>query len=52
MILKGLIFFDDAEDEDVARGIKIFDNNFSWEKAKELITSEVKKYQLGMFTKK
>lgn len=48
MILKGLIFFDDAEDEDVARGIKIFDQYFSWEKAKELITNEVKTYQLEM----
>lgn len=50
MILKGLIFFEDAEDEDIARGIKIFDQDFSWEKAKKLITNEVKKYQSEMFS--
>lgn len=49
MILKGLIFFEDAEDDDMARGIKIFDQDFSWKKAKEFITNEVKKYQLNNF---
>lgn len=51
MILKGLIFFEDAEDEDVARGIKIFDNSFSWRKAKIFIEDEVKKYQLKRLSK-
>jgi predicted nucleotidyltransferase component of viral defense system len=51
MILKGLIFFEDAENEDVARGIKIFDNSFSWKEAKRFIEEEVKKYQLDMLTK-
>ncbi|MEK7168731.1 MAG: nucleotidyl transferase AbiEii/AbiGii toxin family protein [Patescibacteria group bacterium] len=48
MILKGLIFFEDAEDEDISRGIKIFDKDFSWELAKKTITEEVTKYQLSM----
>jgi len=49
MILKGLIYFNDAEDEDLARGIRVFDKNFSWKSAKKYIEDEVKKYQLSMF---
>lgn len=49
MILKGLIFFNDAEDEDLARGIKVIGKDFSWEEAKKKIFEEVRKYQLGMF---
>ncbi len=52
MVLKGLIYFGDAEDEDLARGIKVLDKNFSWEKAKRKIFGEVKKYQLAMIKKK
>ncbi|MDP3994352.1 MAG: nucleotidyl transferase AbiEii/AbiGii toxin family protein [bacterium] len=48
MILKGLIFFKDAENEEIARGIRVFEPNFSWEEAKKSITNEVKKYQLAM----
>lgn len=48
MVLKGLIYFEDAEDEDLARGVKILDKSFSWEEAKRLIFDEVKKYQLAM----
>jgi len=48
VILKGLIFFADAEDEEIGRGIKIFDKDFSWKGAKEKILEEVKKYQLLM----
>jgi len=51
LVLRALIFFEDAEDEDLQRGIRIFDSNFSWTKAKELIFEEVKKYQLSMFKK-
>ena len=51
LILRALIFFKDAEDEDLQRGIRIFDKNFSWEKAKEKIFDEVRKYQLSMFKK-
>ncbi len=51
LVLRALIFFKDAEDEDLQRGIRIFDKNFSWEKAKEKIFDEVRKYQLSMFKK-
>lgn len=51
VILKGLIYFKDAEDEDLSRGIKIFDNNFSWEGAKKKITEEVEKYQASLINK-
>lgn len=51
LVLRALIFFKDAEDEDLQRGIRIFDKNFSWEKAKEKIFGEVRKYQLSMFKK-
>ncbi len=45
-ILKGLIYFDDADkEEDVDRGIKIFDKNFNWEIAKREITKNVEEYQ-------
>jgi len=45
VILKGLIYFKDAEDEDLSRGIKVLDKNFSWEVAKKRIFEEVEKYQ-------
>lgn len=35
VILKGLIYFEDAENEDVSRMIEIYDKEFSWERAKE-----------------
>lgn len=49
-ILKGLIFFSDAENEDVGRGIEIFDKDFFWESAKNEIFKEVEKYQQGMLS--
>ena len=45
VILKGLIYFKDAEKEDFSRGIKVFDKDFSWEKVKKKIFEEVEKYQ-------
>lgn len=51
MILKALIYFADAEEEELERHIKIFDKNFSWEKVKKKIFEEVKKYQLAMIKK-
>lgn len=51
MVLKGLIYFEDAEDEDLARGINVLDRNFSWEKAKHKIFEAVQKYQLGLLKK-
>jgi len=48
VILKGLIYFADAEEEDLERSIKIFDKDFSWEKAKTKIKDEVEKYQRNL----
>ena len=45
VILKGLIYFKDAEQDDVSRKIKIFDDNFSWEAVKNKLLEEVRKYQ-------
>lgn len=44
IILKGLIYFKNAELDDISRKIEIFDKDFSWEKAKEKIFEEVEKY--------
>lgn len=51
VILKGLIYFRDAEDEDISRKIEIFDKDYSWEKVKSKITEEVQKYQLSIIKK-
>ncbi len=51
VILKGLIYFTDAEVDDISRGIEILDQDFSWEKAKKKIFEEVRKYQLSMLKK-
>lgn len=45
VILKGLIYFKDAQEEDFSRGIKIFDKELTWEKVKKNIFEEVEKYQ-------
>lgn len=51
LVLRALIFFDDAEDEDLQRGVRVFNVNFSWEEAKKTIFEEVKKFQLSMLKK-
>jgi len=51
VILKALIYFEDAEEEELERRIEVFDKNFSWKKAKEKIFSEVRRYQLAMIKK-
>ncbi len=48
VILKGLIYFKDAEQDDVSRKIKIFDDNFSWDTVKNKILEEVEKYQANI----
>lgn len=48
LILRALIYFEDADKEKYPRAIKIIDPGFSWEKAKEKILDEVKKYQFLM----
>jgi len=44
---RALGYFDDLEDPS-QRSIKVLDPNFSWQKAKDEIFAEVKKYQLSM----
>lgn len=49
LALRALSFYDDVENEKTEeRGIRILDKSFSWQKAKEEIFEEVKKYQLAM----
>ena len=48
IILKALIYFTDAEEEDLKRGIMIFDKDFSWKRVKAEILTEVRKYQLDL----
>ncbi|MBM3283679.1 nucleotidyl transferase AbiEii/AbiGii toxin family protein [Candidatus Gottesmanbacteria bacterium] len=52
IILRALIYFEDAEKETGLRKIKIFNSDFSWEAAKEKIFQAVKKHQLAMIRKK
>jgi len=48
-ILISLIYFDEADrEEDVKRGIQIFDENFDWENAKKEIIAKVEEYQTSM----
>lgn len=49
IIKRALTFFDDITEENGR--IEILDKNFSWEKAKEKIFEEVRKYQLAMLKK-
>lgn len=51
LALRALIYFEDADNEKIARRIEILDKSFSWEKAKEKIFEEVKKYQLALIKK-
>lgn len=48
LALRALSYFDDVEDKDSKRAIRVFDKSFSWEKAKEEIFEAVKEYQLAM----
>jgi len=47
---RALTYFDDIIEED-KRPIKVFDSDYSWEKAKKIIFEEVKHYQLAMIKK-
>lgn len=46
IVFYSLTYFDDAEKDKGLRAIRVLDPNFSWEKAKETIRKEIKKYQL------
>lgn len=45
IIFTSLTYFDDAEKDKGLRAIKVLDPKFSWERAKETILKEIKKYQ-------
>lgn len=51
LVLRALIYFKEAEEKNGKRPIKIFDKNFSWEKAKKEIFEKVREYQLGIIKK-
>lgn len=49
IVYRALNYFSDAEKENIEeRGIKVFEKDFSWEKAKRKIEEEVKKHQLRL----
>lgn len=52
IMLKALTYFRDAEEEKYKRPISVFDPDFTWEKAKNKIIEEVRRYQLQMIKKK
>ncbi|PIV01219.1 hypothetical protein COS54_01385 [Candidatus Shapirobacteria bacterium CG03_land_8_20_14_0_80_39_12] len=51
LVLRALIYFKDADSENLARKIEVLDKSFSWEKVKDKIFEEVKKYQLNLIKK-
>lgn len=51
LALRALTYFEDVKEVEGERPIKMIGPNFSWDKAKEYIFEEVKKYQLSMFKK-
>lgn len=48
LALRALTYFDDVEENDSKRAIRVFDKSFSWDKAKREIFAAVKEYQLAM----
>lgn len=48
LLLKALVFFDDAENAEPRGGVRVLKPDYSWQKAKAYIIAEVKKYQLQM----
>ena len=51
LVLRALIYFKDADSENLARKIEVLDKSFYWEKVKDKIFEEVKKYQLNLIKK-
>lgn len=45
IVFTSLTYFDDAEKDKGLRAIKVLDPKFSWERAKETILKEIKKYR-------
>lgn len=48
---RALTYFEDIGERENKRPIKVLNKNFSWEKAKDKITDEVRKSQLSMLKK-
>jgi predicted nucleotidyltransferase component of viral defense system len=44
LILKALVYFDDAENAEPRSGVRVLKPDYSWQKAKTRIINEVKKY--------
>lgn len=48
LVLKAITFFDDADSEQEERGIKVLEEEFSWNKVKKEIFKKVQQYQLSI----
>lgn len=48
LLLRALVFFEDAEQAAARKGVRVFATDYSWQKVKSYIQGEVKKYQLGL----
>ncbi|MCW5873084.1 MAG: nucleotidyl transferase AbiEii/AbiGii toxin family protein [Anaerolineales bacterium] len=46
LILKALVFFEDAEKEEQRRGVRILAPDYSWEAVKKFLRAQVKKYEI------
>ncbi|MBI4599712.1 nucleotidyl transferase AbiEii/AbiGii toxin family protein [Candidatus Uhrbacteria bacterium] len=46
--LRGLLYFNDAEEDDDIDRVKLFDRAVTWKKIKKTITEAVRSHQLGM----
>ena len=51
LALRALTYFEDITEAEGKRPIKVVDQNFTWDIAKNYILNEVKKHQLSMFKK-
>ena len=51
LILRSIIYFEDADAEKNTRPLKVLDPDFFWKEVKSKIFQEVKKYQLAMIAK-
>lgn len=47
LLLRALVYFDDAENAAARKGVRVLTDDYSWQKAKDYILHEVKKYQLA-----
>lgn len=47
LLLRALVYFEDAENESAGREVRVFDPEYSWGSAKDYLIEQVKKYQSG-----